>query len=56
MNELRDILAEKNLALIEAIEDFEQERITFMTYLKTVKQIALEISEILDKWDFMSKH
>ena len=54
--ELRELLAEKTLKILEAIEDFEQERITFMVYLETVKQLAQELQTILDKTEFMNKH
>jgi hypothetical protein len=56
MSELRDLLIAKTIAVRETIEDFEKGRILFMQYLHRVKELALEISEILDKWDFMAKH
>lgn len=55
-NELKELLAEKTLKLLEAGEDFEQGRFTFMNYLVTVKELALEIQTILDKVEFMNKH
>ena len=55
MSKLKDLLFEKNFALRETIEDFDQERITFLMYLHRVKTIAEEVTSILDHWDYLLK-
>ena len=56
MDELRDLLIDKTLAIRGVVDDYEEGEIYPANYLIKVKTLAEEMIAILEKWEFMSKH